>query len=193
MKILVILPTHDRTHFLPEAIRSLEKQTRKPDEVVITGNVGPKGKCPYPYIHSDDDLILRLNSAVEKSDCDAFLILSDDDLLLPRYIEKTVVHMEKMNADIVYTEFNNEPVTSLIRKSMWKRVGGFCEIGFFDWDFYLSCREAGARSLQLQEHLFIYRQHDEQMATHGRLKADGTWAKWEADIRAKHPSCQQQK
>jgi glycosyltransferase involved in cell wall biosynthesis len=189
MKVLVVIPTHDRIQFLDEALQSLEKQTWMANQIVITGNVGPVRPIPgCTYINSDDNLIDRLNSAIENSDCDAFIILCDDDMLEPEYIEKTVTLMEATNADIVYTEFNNEPVTSLIRKSIWKRVGGFCPIGFFDWDFYLSCHENGAKSIPLREHLFTYRQHEEQMASHGAAKADGRWEQWNAAIRAKHPS-----
>jgi glycosyltransferase involved in cell wall biosynthesis len=187
MRVLVVIPTHDRIKFLDEALISLEKQTKKADEIVVIGNVGPSSPRSSIYIPSDASFATRLNSVIERSDCDALIILCDDDTLEPRYIEKTTARMEETNADIVYTEFNNEPVTSLIRKSMWKKVGGFCDIGFFDWDFYLSCREAGAKREHLKEHLFTYRQHEEQMAAHGAAKADGRWAQWEADVRAKHP------
>jgi glycosyltransferase involved in cell wall biosynthesis len=190
MKILVVVPTHDRTEFLDDALHSLAEQTLKPDQIIVTGNVGPspsyQDSCTY--VNSDECFSNRVNAAIESSDCDAFLLLCDDDTLLPEYIERTVALMEEKSADIVYTEYNNEPVTSLIRKSIWRKVGGICEIGFWDWDFYWSCREAGALSLPIREHLFEYRKHQAQMDAHGRLKADGTWAQWEAAILAKHPN-----
>ncbi len=189
MKVLIVVPTHDRTDFLEEALQSISNQTRKADKVVVIGNVVPT----YPVdsnvslIFSQETLATRLNSAIDNTECDAFILLCDDDMLRPEYIERTTRVMESTGADIVYTEFNNEPVTSLVRKSIWKKAGGYCDIGFFDWDFYWSCREAGGVSTPLREHLFIYRQHPAQMETHGRQKADGTWAAWEAAVLEKHP------
>ena len=80
------------------------------------------------------------------TNCDAFIILCDDDVLLPTCIEETVARMEESGADIVYTEFGQEQVTSLCRKDMWSRTCGFRSVGFFDWDFWWSCLEAGAES-----------------------------------------------
>jgi len=97
MKILAIVPTHDRLEFIPAALASLERQTRPADEVVVTGNVGPG-------IINDKPFSARVNDAIEHSDCDAFFILCDDDLLEPTFIEKTVALMEKTGADIVYTD-----------------------------------------------------------------------------------------
>ena len=97
MKILVIVPTHNRLEFIPEALASLDHQARPADEVVVTGNVGPG-------IISDEPFSVRVNDAIEHSDCDAFFILCDDDLLEPTFIEKTVALMEKTGADIVYTD-----------------------------------------------------------------------------------------
>jgi hypothetical protein len=189
MRVLVVIPTHDRIEFLDEALQSLVDQTRKPDQIVVTGNVGPspkfEGLCTY--VNSEGCLSGRINSAIESSDCEAFILLSDDDTLLPEYIEKTTNKMMETGADIVYTEYNNEPVTSLCKKSIWSKAGGYCEIGFFDWDFWWSCREAGGVSVPIREHLFEYRRHPAQEETHGKQKADGTWAEWEEIILAKHP------
>lgn len=186
MNVLVIVPTHDRKDFLDEAMQSVYAQTMKP-RTIVTGNVAPSQPGDYTFVHSDEGLIVKLNTTIAANDCDAFILLSDDDTLLPEYVEKTSAMMETTGADIVYTEFNNEPVTALIRKSIWEKVGGFAEMGFFDWDFYWSCREAGALSIPIREHLFVYRQHEAQMAKHGEWKSDGSWAKWEVAILEKHP------
>jgi GT2 family glycosyltransferase len=39
VKLLVVVPIHDRTEFIGEALDSIAQQTRLPDEVVVTGNV----------------------------------------------------------------------------------------------------------------------------------------------------------
>ena len=97
MKILAIVPTHDRLEFLPDALASLKRQTHPADKIIVTGNVGPG-------IITDKPIDFRLNEAVESGDCDAFFILCDDDMLEPTFIEKTASVMEKTGVDIVYTD-----------------------------------------------------------------------------------------
>jgi GT2 family glycosyltransferase len=180
MKVLVIVPTHDRTEFLDECIASIQAQTRAPDEVVITGNVGHPA---YPSVYSDAPLEDRLNAAIESTDCDAFVILCDDDVLLPRFIELTLKVMEETEADIVYCT----NVTSLYRKRIWAKTPGFRSVGFFDWDFWWSCLEAGAKCVPFGSGLFIYREHPAQVAQHAAWRADGSWARWEAEMYERHP------
>jgi hypothetical protein len=194
LNILVIVPTKDRLEFLAGAVNSLERQTRRADETVIIGNVGAGPHFQY----SEDTLAGRLNSTISRSRCDAFIILSDDDLLDPTYIERTEQEMERTGADIIYTsiqhfgEFNhvtrnNEPVTALCRKTAWKSAGGYAEVPFFDWDFWWSCREAGARSVFLNEPLFLYRRTKEQLARHARDEANGMNKRCSELIESRHP------
>jgi Glycosyl transferase family 2 len=111
MKILVIIPTHDRRQFIEAALDSLRVQTRRADRVIVTGNVMPDdsyghGSCATDWIaflKSKLPLVDRLNRAVGFSRCDRFLILSDDDKLDPEYIAKTSALMESTGADIVTT------------------------------------------------------------------------------------------
>jgi Glycosyl transferase family 2 len=189
MRVLVVVPTHDRLEFLDEALASLATQTRQADEIVVVGNVMSPNPHSVAYIASDESFATRMNSIIEASECDAFILLSDDDLLLPTYIERTAAKMEETNADVVYTEFGMIPVTALIRKSIWAKVGGYCDIGFFDWDLNWSMLEAGAKAVPVREHLFFYRQHPAQVAQHAKWHEDGTWAMWKAAIEAKHPKC----
>lgn len=181
MKLLVIIPTHDRTEFYDDAIASVERQTRTADKLVVTGNVGPG-------IITEACLADKLNAAIEASDCDAFSVLCDDDLLDASFLERTSQVMEEKNVDIVYTdckiigrrnclgsalgewnqtniERNTVPlVTSLCRKAAWKRAGGFKDVPFFDWHFWWCCWHTGATAYWLKEPLFIYREHDTQFS-----------------------------
>jgi glycosyltransferase involved in cell wall biosynthesis len=97
MRVLVVIPTHDRTEFYREAIDSVFMQTRQADELVVTGNVGPG-------VLTNASLADRINDAISRSDCDAFVILCDDDQLKPDYIERTAKLMEESGVDIVYTD-----------------------------------------------------------------------------------------
>lgn len=191
MRVLAIVPTHDRTEFISKAVDSVIAQTLPPDELVVIGNVTSLEHPSVPFVYSEDSLSTRLNYVIEHSDCDAFVLLCDDDCLLPDYLFKTVSEMESTNADIVYTEYGSIPVTALIRKSIWRAVGGYCDIGFFDLDFYLSCWEHGAVTFQIREHLFLYNNHPEQISRHEKQKSDGTWTRWTSDILLKHPSMRQ--
>ncbi len=200
LKVLVVVPTHDRMNFLPDALESVERQTRKADEVTVTGNVGPG-------IITSAPLAVRMNDAIEKSDCHAFILLCDDDALKPEYIEKTVALMVQTGADVVYsdTEFfgdlslqhygqeKSKPWTdeidqhniaslfSLCKKSLWRKIGGWADVPLFDWDFWWRCFHAGAKTAHVPEKLTCYRVHAGQETYHQDIGA----AFWKARQRQK--------
>src|SRR5208282_1518304 len=106
----------------------------------------------------------------------AFVMLGDDDLLEPTYIEKTAARMEQSGADIVHTQYthfgeescvtgsaNHISVTSLCRKSAWAKTEGYAPVPYFDWDFWLSCLDAGAKAEFIAEPLWRYRIHKDQL------------------------------
>ena len=168
MRVLVVVPAQLGRPFLSEALESLSRQTRRADEIIVA-----IGQTP---LHE------RLNDAIDASDCDAFIVLCDDDLLEPTYIEKTVARMVETGADVVYTDLrhfgtrdavwiapppdptpdpdpNPLPVTSLCRKSVWAEIGGYTLGPYFDWDFWWSAIDAGATLAKVAEPLFLYRNH----------------------------------
>ena len=181
LKVLVIIPTQNkRPEMLLEAQGSIIAQTRKPDQVVVAG--------------SNDLLHERLNKAIRESSCDAFVVLGDDDLLEPTFIEKTVALMEQSGADIVHTRYshfgeetcvtgsaNHISVTSLCRKSAWAKTEGYAAVPCFDFDFWLSCLESGAKPMFLAEPLWKYRIHPDQAGKNEDVRA-GTEL-----VRARHP------
>ena len=146
---------------LKETLESVKNQTVQPCEILILREkvTAISGK---------------LNRGIEKSIGDAFIILCDDDKLDPTYIEKTVKKMEETKADIVGTalenfgeytgihQFNQVPfVTSLVKKSIWEKVGGYDEaikVGE-DADFYTMCINNGAKIEKISEPLLKYRCH----------------------------------
>src|SRR5271166_3697173 len=162
LKILVIIPTAGkRPEMLIEAMASVKNQTRVPDQIIVSAG--------------DDPLAIRLNMVLEKSECDAYVMLGDDDLLEPRFIELTAQRMEESNVDIVhtkYTHFGNEScvtgsanhisVTSLCRKSSWVAANGYKNVPCFDYEFWLSCLETGAKTSFIDEPLWRYRIHGNQ-------------------------------
>lgn len=169
MKVLVIVPAYSHPQYLDEALESIAGQTRRADELVVA--------------HTNGDLVKALNISIERSDCDAFVILADDDKLDPMFLEKTVREMEKRDVDIVYTDChifgdrnerggalgkwtqenidrNTVPLcTSLCRKSAWDKAGRYVAVPYYDWDFWWRCFYTGATAHWLKEPLFWWRDH----------------------------------
>lgn len=200
VRVLVVIPTHDRVQFLDDALDSLRNQTRQPDEIVVTGNVAvkPLTLSHWPALRcsiSEEGMCARLNQAIAESMCDAFVLLCDDDKIEPTFLERTVAEMERAEADIVYTdlkrfgtsdriirapewtsaniEHSTVPfVTSLCTKGMWAKVGGYEDVPFFDWEFWWKCFHAGASAEHLREPLFLYRDHPGQASYREDLAAN---------------------
>ena len=170
VKVLIVIPTRgDRPEMLAEAEESVYGQTVGASELIVASGT--------------DSVADRINTAIASSDCDAFALLCDDDKLDPMFIEKCSRRMEETGADIVYTNChifgrrnceggalgewteeninrNTVPlVTSLCKKSMWARVGGYVLTPYFDWDFWWRCFYAGASASWLKEPLWWYREH----------------------------------
>jgi hypothetical protein len=203
LKILVVVPTWGagwglagngagRAKFLLEALSSLARQTRRADCLVVTGNVMPDqdcSRCAFDVRLDLNDLPLsvRINKAVAETDCDAFLVLCDDDKLAPMYIEKTAAAMESDPdvVDVVYTgqrwfgdmsllrnrsvlPITNAPhISSLVSKRAWKLAGGFRDVPHQDQDFWYACKASGCGEdgwVWIQEPLFLYRIHDRQFS-----------------------------
>ena len=163
----IVIPTF-RPVLLQQALASVNAQTMQPTEVCVMPDDGTHW-------------IARLNRAIEASSCDAMLMLGDDDLLHSEYLEATLPVMEQTGADICYTDLqyfgamshvqaarnwtkedideNTSPfITSLFRKSIWEKVGGWNpDLIYADWDFWWKCFEAGAKAVHVHKPLFLYR------------------------------------
>lgn len=167
MKVSVIIPGY-RTEFINETLQSVFSQTVPAHEVL--------------YVQDSGVAAQKINRLASIATGDAVLVLSDDDNLHPEFIEKTARLMEQ-GYDIVYTDlqrFGMENdvligadyteenfkvstvpwMTSLIRKSVFDRVGGWDPAqAYQDYDFYYRCFKAGAKGVCLHEPLFQYRVH----------------------------------
>lgn len=180
LRILVVIPTHDRLDFIDKALQSIKEQTRQPDEIVVIGNVGPG-------IISHDSLCERLNFVIDRSDCNAFIVLCDDDLIDRLFVEKLEKAMLENKTDIVYTDaqvfgeenyiwkcvdWNKEninqntvpPLTALCKKSVYLFAGKYQDCPYFDWDFWWRCFYIGATAFHIKEPLFLLRRHGMQLS-----------------------------
>ncbi len=164
--VSVIIPTlGNRPEWLKEAIESVNNQTFRDFELIIADNVT-----------STDNF--RWNNAVKNSNGKYIVILSDDDMLFPDFLDKTVYEIEKGRVDIVGTfleVFGDFPegeggihgpskfpfFTSLFTKAIWEKVGGWdSTIGpMGDVEFWWRCFGAGAKWSIIGEPLYKYRKH----------------------------------
>jgi len=203
VKLLVVVPVHDRTEFVGEALDSIAQQTRPADEVIVTGNIAYSEDYLRPFQHSitwtetEDPLHTRVNKAIEQSRCDAFTVLCDDDKIEPTFLERTSRLIERYADDIVYTDLRRfggashimqalpwteeqieqttAPfITSLCTKKRWKIAGGYEDVPFFDWNFWWKCFHTGATAFHLAEPLFLYREHGGQHQFQQNLQANRT-------------------
>ena len=184
MKVLVVIPTQGlRNQMLGESQFSVMKQTRQPDQVIITSD--------------DISLADKVNKAVRESNCDCFVMLSDDDLLEPTFLEKTVGLMEQSGVDIVHTKYtrfgsesvvtgnsNHISVTSLFSKNIWSKTEGYVNCPYLDWDFNISCIEAGAKVKFIDEPLWKYRIHPGQDTQH---ETDADRERNRITVMSRHP------
>jgi glycosyltransferase involved in cell wall biosynthesis len=114
-------------------------------------------------------------------------VLDNDDMLYPRCLERLRPFFDDPEIDCAYGDFEFFgtdsrihsfedmelsqlartqflPAQVLMRKSLWEKVHGYsverCFVpGNEDWDFWLSCAEAGFRYHHLRETLYRYRVH----------------------------------
>lgn len=99
--ISVVIPCHNYGRYLPEAVASVDAQTRRADEIVIVddGSSDDTGRTIEDLRACRPDLIAvsrspargaatTFNDAVRASHGDLVVILSADDRLSPQYLER---------------------------------------------------------------------------------------------------------
>ena len=137
---------------------------------------------------------LTRNKIVKSLDpeCEWLAFLDDDDKFLPKHLE--VLTAACSGADVVYSEcreegfnktwktreFNYEsvkhenyiPVTALVRRSAFEKVGGFREKPYpgEDQNLWLRMYEAGCRLVYVPQETWTYRQHPQHRESQ-RLKS----------------------
>ena len=166
MKIAVVTPSKpDRAGMLAECVASVKAQTRPADGHFIEVDV----KAVGPSIIRN-----RLVKNLDPS-FDWIAWLDDDDLFLPKHLEKLSAVAE--NADVVYSpsqhtglncraynyvelkKANYISVTCLVRRSMFELVGGFDDKFLEDWELWKKIAGAVGRFEFVPEQTWIYRIH----------------------------------
>lgn len=193
----IVIPCYNYGRFLAEAVESALAQTRPPQQIIIVDDgstddslavAGRYAALPPVRLiaQPNQGAIAAYNNGVRASSGEFFLILSADDRLDPRYLERTVPLLRsRPEAGYVYTAYRMfgarqrllaappfsarrlrlRPyinATALFRRTAWERAGGFSaamEGGHEDWDFYVTLAGLGWPGVALQEVLFHYRKH----------------------------------
>jgi glycosyltransferase involved in cell wall biosynthesis len=190
-KVSVVTPTHNGLTTLPETIASVQAQTYPVIEHIIVDD-GSDDEAFLQYLSSLPECIQVIhqenagpaaarNRGVNVASGTYILLLDDDDLIDPTYIEKAAQILDRKEADIVYCQADRfgdvtcswdlpsfSPVamlvdnvvfiTALFSKALWhSSAGGFDENmkkGLEDYDFWLTQLEHDARFYRIPEVLF---------------------------------------
>jgi glycosyltransferase involved in cell wall biosynthesis len=148
---------------------------------------------------------LKWNALAQRAEGDLLILLCDDDMLDKTFVEKTLYALKKHDADIVYTdmkvfgtqntvasckwdaqafpEYSPIPITSLFKRSVYDKVGGYADIPCTDWDFWWTASEKGARAFHVGQPLFFYRTHAGQDSNSMGSKA---WEEARILVKQKH-------
>jgi hypothetical protein len=172
--VSILIPSH-RPALLEEALASVRAQTEPRSSYQVLVN-----DCPDWYGDKINDLARIARGKY-------LLILCDDDLLAPDYLEKCL-DVARGNFDIIYTDiqfFGDRTdvyalpsfglntfrhaacpwMTALVKKSLWEAVGGHRPgIILQDTAFWIECAKRGADAAHVREPLLWARQHATQGA-----------------------------
>jgi glycosyltransferase involved in cell wall biosynthesis len=112
--ISICIPTHGRSKLLLEALQSAVDQTRLPNEIVVSDDVGSEevrgqvtgfamGKpVTVRYVHctTGPGQVANVNNCLREAKSDLIVLLHDDDLLTPKCIELLTPCLEQ-HPDVV--------------------------------------------------------------------------------------------
>jgi glycosyltransferase involved in cell wall biosynthesis len=175
-----------------EAIVVDDCSTSGDPEVVVRGLGDPRVRVVR---HARNrGLAAARNTGIGHTSGDLVLPLDADDMLTPRYLERMAgaldAHPEGDCAFPDFELFGEEAgcrryqifdITrlfyeqwlpgpgTLLRRSFWERVGGYCEEeplrkGNEDWDFWFSAAERGFYAIHIPGPLYRYRRHADSMS-----------------------------
>jgi len=98
-RISVVVPSYNHARFIERCLRSIFKQTRQPDELLIIDDGSSDDSvaviervlkdCPFPaefVVHPNKGLCATLNEGLQRTNGDYFAYLGSDDLWLPEFL-----------------------------------------------------------------------------------------------------------
>lgn len=207
-RVALIITTHNRPDYVEEALLSAKSQTYKNLEILVVDDGSSDSNMLLLLDRFSDSGVRVLRNAhegvsgnihkgVNATTSKYVMILNDDDLIDPPYIEEAVRAAEAdCNIGMVYcqaTKFGTEVgpwilpafnipdalvhnmifATMLFRRADWEAVGGHDRTMIFgreDHDFVLKLAGLGRTAHRLEGTYFHYRQH--QLASVNRISGE---------------------
>ena len=140
LKVTIAIPTFNRANTVCNAIESVLSQTYSNIEIIVSDNASIDDTFKIISSYTDNNItILRQsvnigmvgnwNACLEKASGDYFILLSDDDLLNPCFVDKCIAVIDE-NAEelpaIIYTRTNvNNNNDSYITRSGLEKEAGY--------------------------------------------------------------------
>ncbi len=179
--ISIITPySREYKDFLSESLETVEKQNYHYYERIF-----------WEYNDKPFNLARARNQAIATAKGKYIVCLDIDDKLHPDYLKqcreiidehtivttsvKTFGESEYVISwpedEMTYQHFlqkNRAHVTSMFPKKLWEELKGYDESfpAYEDWDFWTRAAKLGYKFKSIQEPLFFYRQHKQQMTKH---------------------------
>lgn len=176
--ISIITPySKEYQHFLPECKETVQAQTYKDFEHIF-----------WEYNDKPFNLGRARNQAIRTASGEYIVCLDIDDKLDPTYLERTIElatsntivttglkcfgetswEMTWPEGEFSFEHFkrrNRAHCASLYPKRVWEELGGYDERfkAYEDWDFWTRAAKIGTQFRSIQDKLFFYRQHQNQM------------------------------
>lgn len=209
--ISIILPVWNGGAFLSKAIESVLKQTYDNWELILVDDCStdetPKiietflGRDPrIRSFRNSQNLKLpgSLNVGFSIAKGQYFTWISDDNLLMPKFLELMRKNIEELNCDFVYSNYwvidENDTRTKLAqvgdlstlaaencigasflyKSEVMKVIGGYDTTKFMyeDYDYWVRIRLQGFDMQKIEESNYEYRIHDKQLSQTKSLPKD---------------------
>jgi glycosyltransferase involved in cell wall biosynthesis len=177
--VVSAIPPRMQNGMYERAMASIQAQTLKAFEISVSFDTDKVGAGA------------TRNRALRPVKSEWIAFLDDDDEWLPCHLQRLAEHQEATEADVVFPWFETSPpgcdpfpqffgrdydpevphmfpICVLMRTDLARSVGGFRENGQTsevcageDWEFWLKCRDAGAKFAHLPERTWIWHHHGE--------------------------------
>ena len=182
MKISIALASYNGSNFLEEQLNSFLKQTKLPDELVITDDCSTDNTediilefaktAPFKVIYSRNKENLgyckNFNEAIMKTSGDLVFLSDQDDIWFPNKIEY-ILQVAKENPDTLLIMNDTELTDSSLNKTSLTKIGQIESAGLPITSFIMGCCCAIRRDL-LDICMPIdpeYKAHDNWLVTFG--------------------------
>ncbi len=134
-KVTIIIPNYNGLEFLPECIAALKAQTYRGYRLLVVDNASTDGSVEWLKSEGVESLFLDknygfaggVNRGIEHSDTDYVILLNNDTVVFPRFVERLVKAIER-NKNIF--SVNPMMIQYHHRQLMDDAGDGLCVLGF---------------------------------------------------------------